>query len=333
MGLLLVVRRGGPPPLNLFGIPLGVLGLGDCWLVAANFGLAAVDVGRLLVAVAVVLWALVGAVVVRGARMNGETIGQELGNKATGPFGSLIVITPMLAAADALYPLSHAAGVVVVDVGIAATVLMAGWLTGQLLHGSYALADLHPGYFLPSVAGGFIASASAGLVGQRSLAEALFGMGLMSWIVLAPVVLGRLIVGPSLPPVLLPTVALEMAPAGVATFAAFVIDGHRVDLAVQLLAGYGVLMVLAQVRMLSLYVRLSFAPSFWTFTFSSAAVTFASLFWLGVARPTGWRVESYIALVLITGLIGFVAVRTVVAQARGQFLPLPSLERDTKSLV
>jgi tellurite resistance protein len=328
-----VVRRSGPPPLNLFGIPLGVLGLGDCWLVAANFGLAPVAVGRVLVAVAVVLWAVVGAVVVRDGRMNGETLGRELENKATGPFGSLLVITPMLAAADALYPLSHTAGIVVVDVGVAATVLMAGWLTGHLFHGSYALTDLHPGYFLPSVAGGFIASASAGLVGQRSLAEVLFGLGLLSWIVLAPIVLGRLIVGPSLPPALLPTVALEMAPAGVATFAAFVIDGQHVDLAVQLLAGFGVLMVLAQVRMLPVYVRLSFAPSFWTFTFSSAAVAFAGLFWLGVTRPTGWRVESYAALALITGLIGSVAVRTVVAQARGQFLPSPSLERDVEALV
>ena len=32
-----------PIPLNFFGIPFGLLGLADCWLVAASFGLAPTD--------------------------------------------------------------------------------------------------------------------------------------------------------------------------------------------------------------------------------------------------------------------------------------------------
>ena len=43
-----------PVPLNFFGIPFGLLGLADCWLVAATFGLAPVALGRLLVAIAVI---------------------------------------------------------------------------------------------------------------------------------------------------------------------------------------------------------------------------------------------------------------------------------------
>jgi tellurite resistance protein len=308
-------------PLNFFGIPFGLLGLGDCWLVAATFGLVPVAIGRVLVAVAVAVWVVVGAAHLRGMRAHRVTLGDELADPVAGPFASLAVITPMLAAADALYPLSHSAGAVVVDVLIVATVVLAGWFTGQWIYRPLELAKVHPGYFLPSVAGGFVASASAGLVGQLGLAQVLFGLGMLSWIVLGSIVLGRLVLGPSLPAALMPTIAIEVAPAGVATFAAFVIDGHRVETVVRLLAGYGLLMVIAQPRLLPAYRRLSFTPSFWAFTFAWAAVVFAGMFWLGVTHPTGWRAESYVALALISVFIGAIAVRTVVALKRGQLLP------------
>jgi tellurite resistance protein len=98
---------------------------------------------------------------------------------------------------------------------------------------------------------------------------------------------------------------------------------------VRLLAGYGLLMVIAQVRLLPAYLRLSFTPGFWAFTFSWSAVAAAGMFWLGVAHPTGWRAESYVALALISAFIGAIAVRTVVALRRRQFLPSPIAAAST----
>jgi tellurite resistance protein len=310
-------------PLNFFGIPFGLLGLADCWLVGATFGLAPVAIGRVLVAIAVAMWLLVGVAHLRGMRAHRVELGAELADPTAGPFASLALITPMLAAADALYPLSHTTGTVVVDVLIVATVVLAGWLTGQWIYRPLEFTKVHPGYFLPSVAGGFVASAAAGLVGQRGLAEMLFGLGLVSWIVLGSIVLGRLLLGPPLPAALTPTIAIEVAPAAVATFAAFVIDGHRVTTVVRLLAGYGLLMVIAQIRLIPAYRRLPFMPSFWAFTFSWAAVAFAGMFWLGITHPSGWRAESYLALGLISGFIGSIVVRTVVALQRRRLLPPP----------
>jgi tellurite resistance protein len=319
------VPRPRPIPLNFFAIPFGLLGLADCWLVAANFDLAPVTVGRVVVAVAVIAWIVVGFTHLRGVRAQRITLGDELADPIAGPFASLAVTTPMLAAADALYPLDHSAGVVVVDAGIVLTVLVAGWFTGQWIYRPLEFAKVHPGYFLPSVAGGLVASASAGLVGQLGLAQVLFGLGIVNWIVLGSIILGRLLLGPPLAVALTPTMAIEVAPAAVATFAAFVMDGHRVNTVIRLLAGYGLMMVIAQLRLLPAYLRLPFMPSFWAFTFSWAAVTFAGLFWLGVTRPTGWRVESYVALALTSAFIGAIAVRTAVALRRGQLLPSPAM--------
>src|ERR1700722_19905408 len=93
-----------PIPLNFFAIPFGLLGLADCWLVAASFGLAPVLIGRLLVAVAILAWVVVGSAHLRGMRANHVSLGQELSDPIAGPFASLAVIVPMLSAADALYP-------------------------------------------------------------------------------------------------------------------------------------------------------------------------------------------------------------------------------------
>jgi tellurite resistance protein len=308
-------------PLGFFGIPFGLLGLADCWLGAATFGMAPVAVGRVLVALAVVVWAVALVAQLRGMRAHRVSLGKELTDPIAGPFGSLAVITPMLASADALYPLSHTTGTVVTDVLIAATVVLAGWYTGQWIYGPLDFAKVHPGYFLPSIAGGFVASGSAALVGQIHLAQMLFGLGAVCWLVVGSIVLGRLIVGPPLPDALIPTLAIEVAPAAVATFAAFAIDGHRIDTLIRVLAGYGVMMVIAQVRLLPAYRRLRFMPSFWAFTFAWSAVAFSIMFWLGVAHPAGWRVESYVVLALISGFVGAIAARTVLALLRGQFFP------------
>jgi tellurite resistance protein len=313
-----------PIPLNLFGISFGLLGLADCWLVVARFGLAPVGVGRALAAVGAVVWIVLLALHIRAMRALGLTVAAELTDAITGPFASLVVLSPMLAGADLLTPYSHVAAQIVVDLGAGLSVILAGWLVGQWIYGPLELPKIHPGYFLPSVAGGFVCAATLAAVGQRGLAIALFGLGLVSWLVIGSIVLGRLIAGPPLPTPLVPTLAIEVAPAGVATFAAFAIDSDRIDLTVKLLAAYGLLMVVAQIRLLPAYRRLSFMPSFWSFTFSWAAVAFAGETWLGVAHPSGWQLESWVVLVGISGLVGAIAARTVRGVSRGTFLPAPA---------
>jgi tellurite resistance protein len=89
------------------------------------------------------------------------------------------------------------------------------------------------------------------------------------------------------------------------------------------LAGYAVLMVLVQVRLLPLYARLSFTPGFWAFTFSWAAVAELALLWLRIERPAGEVVWAALAAGAVSLLIAAIAARSLVAIGRGQFLPPP----------
>lgn len=308
-------------PLNFFGMPFGLAGLAGAWLAAAHQGHAPVAVGNTLCGLAGLVWVIVVVLYGRYAVSVKGAFGRDLLDAVAAPFASLAVVTPMLLAAQGVAPYAETTGKVLVDVFLVLTVVLGGWFTGQWIYGSLELDKLHPGYFLPTVAGGLVASASAGDVGQSRLSEIMLGLGLICWLILGSMIMFRLFFRPLLPGPLLPTLAIEVAPAAVASLAYFSLTGGRIDAFSAALGGYGLLMVLAQIRLLPLYLRLPFTPSFWAFTFSWAAVVSTALRWNEYGRPPGHLVYTYLLLAAATVLIGGIAVRTLLAAKRGQLFP------------
>ena len=123
------------------------------------------------------------------------------------------------------------------------------------------------------------------------------------------------------PTALTPTLAIEVAPAAVASLAWFGLHGGVIDEIAQFLAGYGTLIVLAQLRLLPMFLRLRFTIGFWAFTFSWAAVASVVLHWLVVTRPSGYLAWAWIVLAVITVLIGAIAVRSIAALVAGTLFP------------
>ncbi|MFB7310381.1 TDT family transporter [Streptomyces sp. NPDC056192] len=313
-------------PLNFFGMSFGLAGLAETWSTAAHQGHAPDTVGDVLLVIAALVWLVTVVGYLRYVGAGTGRLKADLTDAVAGPFASLALITPMILAAQGLAPHAANAGKIVVDVFLVLTVLLGGWFTGQWIYGPLELDHLHPGYFLPTVAGGLIAAASAAEVGQQRLAEVMFGLGLICWLILGSMILTRLLFRPSLPAPLLPTLAIEVAPAAVASLAYFAINGG-VDIFAAGLAGYGLLMVLAQLRLLPLFLPLKFTPSTWAFTFSWAAVCTVALHWIETGRPAGHLAYTYLVLAAITALIGSIALRTLIALGRRRLLPEPPAVR------
>lgn len=246
----------------------------------------------------------------------------DLRDPVLGPFVSLAAITPMILAA-ALATAALTVGRVLVIVFLAITIALGGWLTGQWIAGDLNQDAAHPGYFLPTVAGGLVAADAAAKVGLHGLGEASFGVGILCWLMLGSLLLNRLFFRSSLPPPLVPTLAIEIAPPVVAGVAYFALHGATVDFAAAALGGYAVLMAVAQLRFAPLYARLRFSPGMWSFTFSYAAAATDALLWIHATRPPGATAYAIVAIALITALIAAIAARTVIAAAHGQLLPQP----------
>jgi tellurite resistance protein len=318
-------------PLNFFGMPFGLASLGVTWLTMADYGRVPQAVDDILLAAAAVAWLIVLAGYLRYILSVRSALVRDLLDPVAAPFASLALITPMLLAADGLYPHAPGASRVLLDVFLVLTALLGAWFTGQWIYGPVQLDTFHPGYFLPTIAGGLIASAGAADVGQRRLAEVMLGLGMICWLVLGSIILARPLLRPLPPGPLLPTLAIEVAPAAVASLAYFALDGNHVNTVAAFLGGYGLLMALAQVRLLPAYMRLPFMPSTWAFTFSWAAVATAATYWLNDLRPGGYRVGEYLVLAAISALIGGIAIRALIAVGRRQLMPRPvPARKDTE---
>ncbi|MEU5031708.1 TDT family transporter [Streptomyces milbemycinicus] len=305
---------------RIFGMAFGLAGLGGTWVTAGQAGHVPVVVGRALMGLAAVVWLVSVGWYLRYVCGGRGRLRADLEDPVASPFASLALIAPMLLAAQGLAPYSLTAGRVLVDVFLVLTVLFGGWLTGQWICRPMDLDRMHPGYYLPTVAGGLVACASAAKVGQTRLAEVMFGFGVICWFILGSMIGGRLFHRPRLPAPLLPTMAIEVAPAAIASVAYFALDKGRVDFIAAGLAGYGLLMVLVQLRLIPLYARLRFSVGTWAFTFSWAVVATTTLHWIDAGKPAGHLVYTYLVLAAITVLIGAIAARTVLALARGELL-------------
>ena len=322
-------------PPSLFGVPLGLAGLATAWHAAgAKLGTPAAVPDAIDILAAVVLLVLAGLYAAQGPRR----VVADLRDPVQAPFLAVPWITAMMLAA-ALATVSFAAGRALVVIFVAVTVAVAGWLGGQWIAGDLDQASVHPGYYLPSVAGGLVGAITLSQVRLHALAEAAFGLGILSWVLLGSVVLGRLITTKRLPPVLQPVTAIELAPPALAGVAWFAVSGGRgITVIASAIGGYLVLMVLVQVRLISVYRKLRFSPGFWAFTFSYAIAITCALEWITRTNPAGATGYAIAAIAAITLLIAAIAVRTLIAIARGQFLAratdsLPTQRTATSALV
>jgi tellurite resistance protein len=305
-------------PPNLFAIALGIAGLALAWDAAVPVLGTPQAVPDALNILSAALWlVLVGAYLAQGPRV----VLADLGDPVQSPFVSAAALTAMLLSA-ALAKEAFAAGRVLVIVSLAITIAVGSWLTGGWwMTGSTEPDSVHPGYFLPTAAGGLIGANVAAQVHLHTLAEASFGTGVICWILFASTILHRLFTRPALPGALVPTMAIEFGIAGVAGSAYFAVAGRTVSFMASALGGYAVLMALVQVRLIPVYRRLSFTPGFWSFAFSYAAAAADALVWVAIKKPSGATGYGITAIALLTAFVAWIAFRTVVLAARGQLFP------------
>ena len=311
-------------PPNFYAIAFGLVGLARVWHLASGlYGLSAA-IGDALFLVAALVFLLLFAALVIKLVLAPKTVLADLADAAIGPMSSLLPITGMLLAVG-LEPYALDAARVLFLVFFVATVLLGGWYMGQWIAAALDAGNFGPAYFLPTVAGCILGADSAASFGLTGLGWLSFGIGMISWLMLGPIILDRLYFRPGLPAALIPTLAIIIVPSVIAGNAYFVLTGGRIDLLAYVLAGYTVLMALVQLRLLPLYLKLKFSPGFWAFAFSYAATAAYALRWIHLAQFAGAAMLAYVVLAAITLFIGAIALRSLVALWQGKFLPAPAM--------
>jgi tellurite resistance protein len=311
---------------NLFAVAFGLAGLAQAWSAVTQLAGASGWPGDLLWIVAAVTWLVTLAAYLANVAAQ-RRWKSELSDPTFGPFTALIVIMPLLLGVR-LADEARGAGEAVFGCSVVLVILVGAWMTGDWIADNGDIRYWHPGYYLPTAAGGLIAGGASAALGFTTLSRVLFGLGITSFVVLTPIISLRLYVVPGLPPPLLPTIAIDLAPSVVAGSSWFDINGGRVDTPAAILAGLSVLMLLIQLRLIPLYRQASFGPGFWAFLFPFAAAVTYGVRWLVVEHVHDGAALGYVLVGILTAGFALLAARTVIGLIQGTFLPrLPAADQ------
>jgi tellurite resistance protein len=312
-------RRALHLTANLFAVAFGVVGLAQAWAAAALLAGDSDWPANVLWIVGAVIWliTLAGYLANVAAQRRWKT---ELSDPTFGPFTSLIVIVPMLLGTR-LAQQARGAGEVVFWCSVVLVVLAGAWMTGDWIADDGHLQRWHPGYYLPTAAGGLLAGGASAALGFTTLSHVLFGIGITSFVLLGSIIQLRLFNAPSLPPPLRPTIAIDVAPPVVAGSAWFAINGGKVDTPAAILGGLAVLLLLVQVRLIPLYRQAPFGVGFWAFSFPAAAAVTDGVHWLAAEHTGGGAGLGYALVGVLTAGYALLAARTVLGLVNGTFLP------------
>ncbi len=307
-------------PPNIFSIAFGLCGLAELWHLAdETVGGVGTVVFALYVLTLVVWLGLVGIYVAKLATVKGA-LSADWNNEILAPFISVGPIVGMILGVG-LYDWNPTCGRILTVACAVLSAIIGGLLAGTWIADGLQEEKLHPGYFLPTVAGGLIGASSLVSVGLTHAAWVAFGIGVICWLVLGSLVLNRLFFRPSLPTPLLPLLAIEVAPPAVAGIAWFKLTGDQLN-PIQLgLSGYCILMVLVQIRLIGRYRTVPFAATYWAFTFSYCAVAAYAIMWFHTWTFPGWQWAMWALVIALTGLVGVIAIKTLSAIRKGTFLP------------
>jgi tellurite resistance protein len=294
---------GSALPIAFFSIPLGLAGLGGVWEAAArHLGVTSAPADLAYAASAVVWATFTGMYVVGAIRQDSGGFRVDLRHPLFGPLTAYIPVIAILLIAHYAPSLGEAAlwliCVAVVALAINAAALVAHWLSAPLEQDA-----LHPGYFLPVVAGPFIASIGLAAVGSRSAAIAVFGVGTYFWLLLGAVITSRLFFGTPLPQPFKPVLSILLSPPGTASLAWFMIAEGEIDHLQGAIGGVTLFTLLVQLFFLPDYLRLPFSSQHWVFTFPLAVLGNVGVRWAAGLEFGGWEAVAWVVLTISTASI------------------------------
>ncbi|NGM19363.1 C4-dicarboxylate ABC transporter [Roseomonas stagni] len=297
-------------PLPLLAMPMGLGGAGLAWRQAAQtLGVPGL-VGEALLALTFVVW--LGIVAAQAARWwrHPDAFAQEAANPVRLAFLAAPTIGFMIVSAAA-WPYAPRLGAALWAMAVPLHLLVAMLLLRRVLLGRADAAMLAPPLLIPFV-GNILAPALGARMGFLDASWMMFGVGLLLWLIMMPLLLHRFFAGPKLPAPLLPSVAIFLAPPAVGALALVALTGQAGGASLSL-TGLAVLIAAVLLSMARHFAALPFSIVWWSFTFPAAA--FAILLMVEDFHPA----LCWAALAIATGITGYVAWRTAMAAAVGTF--------------
>ena len=189
-------------------------------------------------------------------------------------------------------------------------------ITTWIDHSRYEVVHLNPAWFIP-VVGNILVPIAGIRHAPADVSWLFFSVGLLFWLVLLTVVVNRLIFHSPLPARLMPTLFIMIAPPAVGFISWTTLSGG-VDPFGRILFFSAIFFFLMMLPQLGKFARLPFTLSWWAYSFPLAALTIAQFAMAEKGGVVFYRWIGFGLYGLLALLIAALAVRTIVAMARGE---------------
>ncbi|PJR08767.1 dicarboxylate transporter/tellurite-resistance protein TehA [Sinorhizobium meliloti] len=264
----------GNMPASYFGMVLGLAGLGNAWRGASLAWQLPEFIAEWIYVVAGAVWAVLVVLYILKAILAPAKLMEEAAHPVQCCFIGLAGVSTMLIAGG-LVPHSQLGASIVFAIAFIFTLLFAVWRTGGLWKGERDHANTTAVLYLPTVAGSFVSATVVSALGYPDWGQFAFGAGLFSWLAIESVLLHRLLIGPTNPAPLRPTLGVQLAPAPVGAVAYIAISGGVPDIFAHALIGYGILQLLVMARLSRWIAQAGAVPGLWAFSFGATAIAAA----------------------------------------------------------
>lgn len=304
-------------PLPLFAAPMGIGGLGLAWREAGHVLGAPRLIGEAILLAAAVVWILIVALHALRAMKHPQAIQGDLAHPIRSAFLGAVTIGLMIVAGG-LIPYAPGLAATVWTVAVIVHLGIAVWTVRGLLTAPREAASLTPPLLIPLV-GNILAPVIGAKLGFEAISWSLFGLGALLWVLIQPLIIGRIVTGPTMPDRIRPTMVILLAPPAVGSIALANLTGGFGP-APSAIYGLAAFVAAVLLTIVPVFRRIGFSMAWWGYTFPAAAFSVATTAF-GHAHPSmAMTLSAWVVLALATVIVATVTAATLSAAAGGRLL-------------
>ena len=178
-------------------------------------------------------------------------------------------------------------------------------------HEHFKIQHMNPAWFFPAVGNVLVPVVGASL-GYVEVSWFFFSVGLLFWVMLMTIILYRVMFHDPIDERLMPTLFILIAPPALA-FIAYSNLVPTLDPFARVLYYGGLFFTLLLFTQAGRFLRLRFFLSWWAYSVPLAAISIASLVMFERTGADVYRYLGFGLLILLTGIVAFLLVRTGIA--------------------
>ncbi len=183
-------------------------------------------------------------------------------------------------------------------------------------HEHFETAHVNPSWFIPAV-GNVVVPIAGFSFGYVELSWFFFSIGILFWIVLLTIVFNRILFHNPIPPKLLPTMAILIAPPAVG-FVAYTKMAGGLDHFGHFMYGAALFFTVFIATQIPKFVKLPFFLSWWAYSFPFASVTIATFIMFEQTKVIEYLYGAQFMLVVLSLLLALLSFKTIMAVIHGK---------------